>query len=349
MELVNHTPLPADLRVSGQVNTPNRRGFLHAKATFRFTKNRAELERDAPVPLFVAPTTRGAYLLPEDVSSHDREPFEVMLVGHAVSATGPVRHLRVRMALGHEVRELDVYGDRVWQGDQPSDPVPFTDMPLSWDRALGGTVDMEIDHGAKVRVSDPINPAGRGFDPQWWADALARELSPPPGFPRWPQALRPLPNLEDPQAPIRRPDDRPTPWCWAPVPVEAAAKVKHLLEQVPPGAEEMPEPIEREMVHASLRQAHPCWWIPRPARGARLKLEGVLPEGKVDVSLPALRVVADYVAADRRGVIELTPQCLLVLPDEHLFTVNYRADFLIQYREGDERGLRLRVEEGWYD
>ena len=48
MELVNHTPVPADLRTSPVPNTLNRRGWLTATATYRFDTRRAELDRDHP-------------------------------------------------------------------------------------------------------------------------------------------------------------------------------------------------------------------------------------------------------------------------------------------------------------
>ncbi|MEO7327802.1 MAG: DUF2169 domain-containing protein, partial [Minicystis sp.] len=87
----------------------------------------------------------------------------------------------VRAKLGTIDKSLYVVGDRRWKfGGVASDPEPFTEMPLGWERAFGGP-------------GYPQNPLGKGFAPIGKSD------------------VHPLPNLELPKQLIRGPKDRPPP------------------------------------------------------------------------------------------------------------------------------------------
>jgi hypothetical protein len=347
MELVNHTPIPADLRAAYLVNTPNRRGVLTAKATFRFDGGRVELERERPYPVLDHLEEHAGSHLPPDVTMSAREPFEVMLVGAAEAPGGlPVAHRRVTMTLGEVTRAIEVFGDRAWAGETIGDPVPFTSMPLTWERAYGGSVDVEIDDGAVVTLGEPMNPLGRGFDPTEQVEALAHELRPPQGFPRFARPLL-LPNLEDPAARIVSPSDTPRPVCWAPVPDRCGVKIAHVIDRAGGHAPAIGVRVP-ELEAAAVRHAHPAWWISRPRRGARLRLAGLFADGDKELELPSLRVFGDYAVGARRGTRELVPQALVVLPSERRLCITYRASFLVRYEPGEERSFRLRTEEGWY-
>lgn len=161
------------------------------------------LTRGAPAPLVSAdpddPLSAGGDLL-----AIARPGTDVVIKAHAHSVTGPVASLDVSVAV-HDtarslrprlVKRLRVFGDRsvvvdpITGGTSFTDPVPFVEMPLTWERAYGGR-----DHAALARhVSDevdellgtadlyryPRNDVGCGY-------AASADLS----------ALR-LPNVEDP-------------------------------------------------------------------------------------------------------------------------------------------------------
>lgn len=112
---------------------------------------------------------------------------ECFLVGTCYPPGGqPTGVSAVAFRVGSVVRSLAVFGDRFWTrgllGGSASQPVPFTSMPLCWERCFGGP-------------SYEKNPVGRGLEP----------VETPQGL------LVPLPNIEDPQNLITSPASRPEP------------------------------------------------------------------------------------------------------------------------------------------
>ena len=80
---------------------------------------------------------------------------EALLYGSCHTPNGaPLTASYVRLQLGAIDKKLSVIGDRFWQESAwkhpSSEPVPFTEMPLGWERAFGG-------------VGYPKNPLGRGI------------------------------------------------------------------------------------------------------------------------------------------------------------------------------------------
>jgi hypothetical protein len=136
------------------------------------------------------------------VHPSDLVPFkvraDVLATGSAHAPKGAAKAMEIALALGHEGARIDrkikVFGDRRWQraiaGLAPSEPAPFTTMPVTYERAFGG-------------AGYAANPVGAGI-----VDRFRDAASPPP-----------LPNLEDPRALVRVPAMRPAPACFAPLPV----------------------------------------------------------------------------------------------------------------------------------
>lgn len=101
---------------------------------------------------------------------------------------------QVSVRLGPIEKRLYVFGNRYWKkaggmGYSITEPEPFIDMPLTYDRAFGGS-------------GFDRNPLGRGAAP----------VTTSPG-----QQSHPLPNVEDPRRLIGSPADRPDPAGFAPI------------------------------------------------------------------------------------------------------------------------------------
>jgi len=123
---------------------------------------------------------------------------DVVLVGSAYPSRVGDRESEVGIQVGAARSSMRVFGDREWQSalgvTRMSRPKPFEAIPLSYERAAGGTditPSAERDH-----AFDPRNPVGLGFR----ASRSRRDVD-----------ASKLPNFERPDALIRTPDDRPAP------------------------------------------------------------------------------------------------------------------------------------------
>lgn len=204
LQVVNHTPFSAALSVF-----PDPEGvetaYAVVKATFRIGAEGPEVA-EAQLPLLATDVFWGD---PAETSLRAAGEFallktatDVLLVGRAVAPAADTRVADVTLRVGPVARTVRVFGDRHWQkaGGQwrPSSPKPWERMPLRWELAWGGiapcTQDVTPEHEAR-------NPVGRGIV---GADGVPAEG-------------QLLPNLEDPNALLADPQDRPTPACFAPI------------------------------------------------------------------------------------------------------------------------------------
>ena len=144
---------------------------------------------DEQLPLIMADTFSGEPGFSAPRSEIDFAPrkraCDVLLTGSAHAPQGrQVSQMRAGLQVGTMQKVFEVVGDRVWQagltGITASAAQPFTQMPISYDRAFGG-VDRYSDDEREHDAYRP-NPAGRGWHKHLknaWVDAT------------------PLPNLEE--------------------------------------------------------------------------------------------------------------------------------------------------------
>lgn len=120
---------------------------------------------------------------------------EFLVTGSCFAPRGQKRNAaEVSVRAGAVRKVLNVFGDRHWKklgrmGVAISDPEPFSQMPIVYERAFGGE-------------GFAPNPLGRGFAP----------LLSPSG-----QEIHPLPNIEHPARLIGSPSDRPEPAGFGPL------------------------------------------------------------------------------------------------------------------------------------
>jgi hypothetical protein len=146
-------------------------------------------------------------LLYESDANWGRQATDVALAAYAYPTRDGDRETDVWFRVGPAVKVAHVFGDRIWTGTvgqcRPSSPRPFERIPMIYERAFGGTdtsPERSADHG-----NEPFNPVGRGFRAATSRQSLQSS---------------PLPNIEDPQDLIQRPDDRPAPVGFTFVPKE---------------------------------------------------------------------------------------------------------------------------------
>jgi hypothetical protein len=119
---------------------------------------------------------------------------EVLVTGACYTGDEPRGSDYVRVGVGPEGRRLVdktlyVFGDRHWTLLGPSEPEPFTRMPVDWAHAFGGP-------------SHPPNPVGKGLE------ALVDDTSG--------ATEHPLPNVEDPKHLMASKGDKGVPASFAP-------------------------------------------------------------------------------------------------------------------------------------
>ncbi|XXY51489.1 DUF2169 domain-containing protein [Sorangium sp. So ce269] len=165
------------------------------QATYAIERGRSLVLAEQQPP----PSLTGELWNPEaPISSYKVEPAyafikratDVVLVGHAQDPVRPVHELQVSFRVGPVGKVLRVVGDRLWVRNAgavvATRPMPFTRVPLSYERAFGGWDRSHPDPA--YHTFEPRNPVGTGFRA--------------PGS-RFEEGVQ-LPNIEDPAEPIQQ-------------------------------------------------------------------------------------------------------------------------------------------------
>ena len=138
------------------------------------------------VPEFLGPPEASSLLAESDLV-HTKMATDVLVQGDAVAPGGrDAEVVDVRLRVATIDKTLRVHGDRVIKrgivGLSLSRPEPFTRMPLTYERAFGGTDN--TDANPKKHGWEPRNPVGTGFATH--EDHVVGERAP---------------NVEDPRSP----------------------------------------------------------------------------------------------------------------------------------------------------
>ncbi len=164
----------------------------------------------------LAPVFRGdpaeTSLLYDSDLVHKKSATDVLVHGHAYAPRGrPAIQVDVTLKLGPIAKTLRVIGDRLWQdsvlGLRLTQPEPFTKVPLTYERAFGGSDQLSDD--PKHHDWERLNPVGRGFAtrPEHLIDT-------------------PVANIEAPNLPITHWKSRPPPAGFGPIPGHWSPRVE---------------------------------------------------------------------------------------------------------------------------
>jgi len=181
MELINSTRMIAGYTM-GMEPTGRELLVVVVKGTFRIPAQSGEPLRlhEEQAPLVMSDVFFGEPGLSAPSYEMDFAPrkhrCDVLLNATAYAPEGrPVTRVTVGARVGSWSKSFDVVGDRVWEaglgGIGASATTPFVQMPISYDRAFGGTDNKSenpADHDAYM-----LNPVGRGFHKQLkseWVD-----------------------------------------------------------------------------------------------------------------------------------------------------------------------------------
>ena len=218
---------------------------------------------------------------------------DVLLNGNAYSPDGkPTRKVRVGLKVGSVLKSFNVVGDRVWRaswmGIRASRPKEFVKMPISYDRAFGG---MDTFHPNKTKHSAYMqNPVGLGYHKNLSVKYVNNT---------------PLPNTEELDDPILRPDKLYRPMSfgavgrgWQPRLGLAGTYDKKWLDNDFPF---LPSDFSDEYYQAGPTDQQ----LPYPKGGEEVILLNLTPEGKTVFKLPALELPIEFFP--KNGKVKKSP------------------------------------------
>ena len=291
----------------------------------------------APVPLadvYLGEPGRSS-LRDEGQVAYTRPATDIYLRGHAVAPGGQaLRQMPVGLRVGPCSVQMQVHGDRVWEraygrGAVPSKALPFTRMPLTWERAWGGVAESSTE---QKPAWEPRNPVGCGFevDPAAAVD-------------------RPVPNLEDPDDLLGQLSDRPVPVGVGPVARHWQPRASHAgtydADWQRQRAPLWPDDFSLDFFNA----APPALQARTPLRGGEpAKLIGVHADGPLQFLLPKLRLESRHQFAglpDQRAVPVLDG--VQIDTDAMRLTLYYRAALSASLTLARHRASLLRLRQPW--
>jgi len=319
MELINSTRMIAGYTLGLE---PSGRELLVVvvKGTFRIPSRSGETLRlhEEQAPLVMSDVFFGEPGLSAPRYEVDFAPrkhrCDVLLNATAYAPEGrPATRVTVGARIGAWSKSFDVVGDRVWEaglgGIGASVTTPFVQMPISYDRAFGGTDSKSedpADHAAYM-----LNPVGRGFHKRLkseWVDGS------------------PLPNTEETGNAVTWVEGNYRPMSfgaigrhWEPRYKYAGTYDQQWFDRVFPF---LPDDFDEQYYQAAPLDQQ----LPKPVGEQLVTLVNLTPDGQRQFVLPHFE--APIHIFPKKGEREdFTAQCdtILIEPDAERVTMTWRT------------------------
>ena len=299
MELENRTPFPAAL-YRGCIDEERIAASLVVRRTFDLVAGYLVRSSEEAWPVSPGPWDSPTGPMAGDDVFY-RGGVDLFVFGSARSAK-PLPRVDVTVEAGKEFKHsVAVFGDRVWtrSGNDliPGPPKPFTAMPLTMANAYGGA-----DEWDELPVPFPANGDGKGY-------AMSAE-----------SALgKPLPNLENPKALLKKFGEHPDPVGVSAPPYPYAARVPKTIEFYPDG-------VMKKIDPKFFNAAFPDMIAPKLAVGDRVKITGVA-ERPIQFEIPPPDVEMKLQLGDKiHSAVPTVDQVGIEVDRERVF-VTYRHAF----------------------
>ncbi len=203
--LENHTPFAAERtwvrdRNGAEVWVVAVKGtyVIQPDGSTDLAENQVEVHR---VPKYRGEPGKSSLISEADLL-HTKPATDIIVHGQAYApAGGLATQVDVTLRVANIEKTVRVFGDRYWEkflGLEMTSPVPFERMPITYERAFGGTD--QNDENPKKHGWERRNPVGTGFATK--AEHLTGRLAP---------------NVEDPHHLISGWKDRPKPAGFGPI------------------------------------------------------------------------------------------------------------------------------------
>ncbi len=228
---------------------------------------------------------------------------DVLLNGRAYAPAGrTVERIDVGMQIGSWSKSFSVVGDRYWflsGGPNATEPEPFAVMPVTYDRAFGGT-DLRHEDPAQHAAYMP-NPVGRGFHKQLDEQSLDGS---------------PLPNTEETGVPVSRPDGSFRPMSFGPVGRHWEPRYRHAGTYDQNWKDNIFPFLPPDFDERYYQAAPEDQQLPIPPGEQQVSLRNLTPEGYLEFRLPHFEAPI-HVFPKRGDREDLTAQVdtLVIEPD----------------------------------
>jgi len=319
MELINSTRMVAGYTLGME---PGGRELLVVvvKGTFRIPARPGEVLRlhEEQVPLVMSDVFFGEPGLSAPRYEVDFAPrkqrCEVLLNATAYAPEGrPTTRTTVGVRVGSWSKSFDVVGDRVWEagltGIGASATTPFVQMPITYDRAFGGTDNRSEDPADHAAY--PRNPSGRGFHKQLkseWVDGS------------------PLPNTEETGNAVSwvAGDYRPMSFGaigrhWEPRYKYAGTYDQHWLDNLFPF---LPEDFDEQYYQSAPLDQQ----LPKPVGEQLVTLVNLTPDGRREFLLPHFEApIHIFPKKGEREDLTAQADTIVIEPDMERVTITWRV------------------------
>jgi len=327
LQLKNATPFAADIAIF-----PNEQGidtlYTVVKATFTLGNAWTLAEEQLP------PQEGDEYWGEPETSSikyasdfHTGKPStDIVVIGEACAPNQkPVKRLEVQVSVGQLNKTLHVFGDRIWNEGQITEPEPFITMPIVYERAFGGQHKLD-EHQC---LAEGRNLVGCSF----LGKRSTEEMN---GMP--------LPNIEEPLELIQEQGDQPKPagfgFCspgWLPRRQYVGTCDEAWENERAPYL-----PVDFDSRH--LNAAHPDLIYPGYLIGGEaISIKNMHPDGEIRVALPQIKMLCKINLAGKFYAPEINMESLIIEPNKKQLSMVWKAGFACDKKALKIDGIELKL------
>lgn len=238
---------------------------------------------------------------------------DVLLNGSAYAPKGQsVPRIDVGLAIGSIKKTFEVVGNRIWVADKlgynASPPQNFTQMPIGYDNAYGGTDDTVPDKNQAYMK----NPIGQGYQYHTAAKHLNK---------------KPLPNTQQKKHPIKSPLGKYQPMAFGSIGRHWEPRYKYAGTYDDAWMEDTFPFLPKDFNEAYFQAAPADQQMPYPSGGERISLLNLSPHNKVvhielpKLDMPVVFFKRDYQREHKQAVVDT----ILIEPDRNRMMLTWRT------------------------
>ncbi len=310
LQLKNNTPFESSLALF-----PNSQGidtlYIIVKATFNIGQKWTLADEQKP------PQAEDEYWGDDPASSsikaasdmHIGKPAtDIIMTGHAWAPEGrQLSQMDVSLSVGNVNKTVRVFGDRQWNDGAVSRPVPFTSIPLIYEKAFGG---LHVQDG-NIISGEARNPVGCGYS----GKRKAKEME-----------GQPLPNLEDPRQLIQNTGDIVTPAGFSAISPNWQPRLTYAGTYDENWQKTQAPYLPLDFDQRFFNMAHPDLIYPEFIKGGEpVRIEGAHQAGTIQFNIPFVGLTTVVAIKKRNEHPMFNLETVLIETDPMLLSMTYRA------------------------